>query len=109
KVIVNMPPDLAIVDIDKPVLLPGESAIVKLIFKDKDNNPINDLEIMRYRDYNHGGEWDISFVKKGSNPGEYIHTVTYKGANGSRDPKVFLEYKHLGVFLLSKKIMITGK
>ncbi|EQB6131119.1 ZirS family two-partner secretion-like system exoprotein, partial [Salmonella enterica subsp. enterica serovar Cerro] len=93
------------------VLLPGENAIVKLIFKDKDNNPINDLEVMVHRDYNHGpgGEWDISSVKKGSNPGEYIHTVTYKGANGSRDPKVFLEYKHLGVFLLSKNIMITGK
>ncbi|MDI4702141.1 hypothetical protein MJI37_26640, partial [Salmonella enterica subsp. enterica serovar Cerro] len=30
-----MPPDFAIVDIDKPVLLPGENAIVKLIFKDK--------------------------------------------------------------------------
>ncbi|EHH3294685.1 ZirS family two-partner secretion-like system exoprotein [Salmonella sp. 741265054_HSA] len=107
KVIVNMPPDLAIVDIDKSVLLPGESAIVKLIFKDKDNNPINDLEVSYY--FGHNGEWDISSVKKGSNPGEYIQTVTYKGANGSRNPVVFIEYDYLGKSLLSKEIRITGK
>ncbi len=64
-----MPPDLAIVDIDKPVLLPRKR-YRKTYFQDKDNNPINDLEVSYYGQVM--GKWDISSVKKGSNPCEYI-------------------------------------
>ncbi len=71
-----MPPDLAIVDIDKPVLLRGKR-YRKTYFQGQDNNPykrswanLATLVIM--------GNKDISSVEKVLIRGQYIQTVTYK-------------------------------
>ncbi|EIP0297780.1 hypothetical protein LRN22_004275 [Salmonella enterica] len=98
-------PANSIVDIDKNVLSVGETATIKIIFKDVNGNH---LEYM-------GGSllpgtilpgWKASSMTPTGQPGEYTSTVTYEGGPGS--VQTFNpEWTYLGE-KLHEKITLTG-
>lgn len=104
KRIVKLSKDLSGIRADKSFLMPGESAVVTIIAKDINNNPIANLKF-QCNHSSRGGKWKSSCdIKAGSNPGEYIDTVTY---NGGSNGELMLSYKYFGE-LIKDQFTISG-
>ncbi|CAM3487375.1 putative exported protein [Salmonella bongori NCTC 12419] len=96
KRIVKLSPDLSAISTDKTSLMPGESAVVTIIIKDINNSPINIKPYELKPAHGLVGNWATTGgMKAGSNPGEYIDTITYKG--GSSRGSIRLGYKYFGM------------
>lgn len=105
KRIVKLSKDLSGIRADKSLLMPGESAVVTIIAKDINNNPITNLNNFQCDRSPMGGQWKSNCdIKAGSNPGEYINTVTY---NGGSNGELRLSYKYFGE-LIKDEITISG-
>lgn len=103
KRIVKLSSDLSVISADKSLLMPGESAVVKIIVKDINNNPITNLNLQC--GHSTTGNWNSRCdIKAGGNPGEYIQTVTY---NGGSNGELRLTYRYFGE-LIKDKFTITG-
>lgn len=103
KRIVKLSPDLSVISADKSLLMPGESAVVKIIVKDINNNPITNLNLQC--GHIPTGNWNSRCdIKTGGNPGEYIQTVTY---NGGSNGELRLTYRYFGG-LIKDKFTIFG-
>ncbi len=103
KRIVKLSSDLSVISADKSLLMPGESAVVKIIVKDINNNPITNLNLQC--GHIPTGNWNSRCdIKAGGNPGEYIQTVTY---NGGSNGELRLTYRYFGE-LIKDKFTITG-
>ncbi|HCM1925496.1 TPA: hypothetical protein N3A20_001466 [Salmonella enterica subsp. salamae serovar 39:c:e,n,x] len=103
KRIVKLSSDLSVISADKSLLMPGESAVVKIIVKDINNNPITNLNLQC--GHTPSGNWNSRCdIKAGGNPGEYIQTVTY---NGGSNGELRLTYRYFGE-LIKDKFTITG-
>lgn len=103
KRIVKLSSDLSVISADKSLLMPGESAVVKIIVKDINNNPITNLNLQCGHSLT--GNWNSRCdIKAGGNPGEYIQTVTY---NGGSNGELRLTYRYFGE-LIKDKFTITG-
>ncbi|ASO10482.1 hypothetical protein LFZ92_11395 [Salmonella enterica subsp. salamae serovar 57:z29:z42] len=103
KRIVKLSSDLSVISADKSLLMPGESAVVKIIVKDINNNPITNLNLQC--GHSPTGNWNSRCdIKAGGNPGEYIQTVTY---NGGSNGELRLTYRYFGE-LIKDKFTITG-
>lgn len=103
KRIVKLSSDLSVISADKSLLMPGESAVVKIIVKDINNNPITNLNLQC--GHIPKGNWNSRCdIKAGGNPGEYIQTVTY---NGGSNGELRLTYRYFGE-LIKDKFTITG-
>ncbi|ECX8214465.1 hypothetical protein GQD59_003501, partial [Salmonella enterica] len=69
KRIVKLSKDLSVISADKSLLMPGESAVVKIIVKDINNNPISNLNLQC--GHFSIGSWNSRCdIKAGGNPGE---------------------------------------
>ncbi|EEN7282092.1 hypothetical protein G4034_001188 [Salmonella enterica subsp. salamae] len=103
KRIVKLSSDLSVISADKSLLMPGESAVVKIIVKDINNNPITNLNLQC--GHSSTGNWNSRCdIKAAGNPGEYIQTVTY---NGGSNGELRLTYRYFGE-LIKDKFTITG-
>lgn len=103
KRIVKLSSDLSVISADKSLLMPGESAVVKIIVKDINNNSITNLNLQC--GHSSTGNWNSRCdIKAGGNPGEYIQTVTY---NGGSNGELRLTYRYFGE-LIKDKFTITG-
>ncbi|HCB5518651.1 TPA: hypothetical protein M0M28_004404 [Salmonella enterica subsp. enterica serovar Poona] len=103
KRIVKLSKDLSVISADKSLLMPGESAVVKIIVKDINNNPISNLNLQC--GHFSTGSWNSRCdIKAGGNPGEYLQTVTY---NGGSNGELKLTYKYFGE-LIKDKFTISG-
>ncbi|EBH9036926.1 TPA: hypothetical protein N2G15_003755 [Salmonella enterica] len=103
KRIVKLSSDLSAISADKTLLMPGESAVVTIIVKDINNNPITNLNLQCW--HTPTGSWNSRCdIKAGDNPGEYIQTVTY---NGGSNGELKLTYKYFGE-LIKDKFTISG-
>ncbi|ECL4489643.1 hypothetical protein FTH80_06550 [Salmonella enterica subsp. enterica] len=104
KRIVILSSDLSVISADKSLLMPGESAVVKIIVKDINNNPVSNLNL-QCRHFPPTANWNTRCdIKAGGNPGEYFQTVTY---NGGSNGKLELKYEYFGE-LIKNNFAISG-
>ncbi|ECG8598444.1 hypothetical protein FNH69_08040 [Salmonella enterica subsp. salamae] len=109
KRVIKLSPDLSVINADKIVLKRGESAVVTIIVKDINNNPIDNLALQCA--HSRSGYWNGSCdIKAGNNPGEYTQTITYDPLNSSgpgSTGELGLRYQYFGT-LVKSGLSITG-